>query len=83
MNAEERNKPEWEAEGDGVGGEIHVGRPLKRGNFEQRGEGDKGVQWFYSSTQEAFVEHLLSTSIVQDPEDLAGDKTDQHIDLMS
>ena len=56
---------------------------MKRGNFEQRVEGDKGVKWFYSSTQETFVEHLLSTSIVQDPGDLAGDKTDQHIDLMS
>ena len=32
---------------------------------------------------ETFVEHLLYTSIVLGPGDPAGDKTDQHPDLMS
>lgn len=60
-------------------GETSVsGKDLEGDDFEWRPEGAEGVNWIYSCIQELFVEHLLYASIV-----LAGDKTNQHPDLMS
>lgn len=61
----------------GLGETTVSGKDLE-GDFEQRPEGGEEVKQIYSFIQELFVEHLLYACIA-----LAGDKTNQHPDLMS
>lgn len=62
----------------GLGEPSMSGKDLEGGDFEQRPKGAEGVNWIYSCIQKLFVEHLLHASIV-----LAGDKRNQHPDVMS